>query len=790
VDLVRTWHTLLIGYQSRQLQEPVLARDCLKVLAKYIGWIDLDLVANEHFLTLFHQLLGDPQTRKECIGCLAALVAKGMPHQTKLELVQKLQLGQVLQAAESQDLENDEEMAMQVAQLVNVAGCQLVEGWGSLAEGSAASNEALAGVLQLLPQMLLFLKHEDTEVSELLFSFAAEYVDCLKKKGASAMAGPQGEAHLGFLRAMFQAVLKCIEYPDDYNFEAEEEYEAEFLEYRGLAIKLHRKIQLLVPELFTGLVTEAVQHALQNLSPPPQGLPFEAVEATMYALCVAGEAAHMQGVAHEWIQNLMAQILESRLSQHSHRSVLMIYHELVGRYIHVIQSRGGQYVIPIVEAILDHRGLHHPNAQVRGRTAYLFKTMAKRLREQPILYQHFETIMGSLQTHVQMPLPGVPANGTALDMEDRHQLYEVVAQLITTDHIPLEKQQEYLTSIVTPLVQQMEMLANNPRTQSEPMLTKHLCDVIEGCGYISKGCRNNATPSIAVFSKVLDVLVCDLSKFPQDYDLFKILIFFLHRMVDSLGKTVLERLPNVLQPLLLQVRSLDGISRYLDFVNQVIMKNKAEAFGMMHQLFLPLTQTIFRMLELQGETSVTGVVSVETELQREKGELRRRYYDLINCMMLHSLQDVLVTPEHQGQLEQILQALLSGVMNGSNASQKLCVGSLKRIVELWGSNEPFTTFIFNNVLPSVFQCMLAPSFDIEAGESRLLLASIASLQVTVARTFGARALSVLANTVLPHCGVPAAHVPEVAQQLCTLDEMALRKYLKELIKSLKGSVQR
>ena len=43
----------------------------------------------------------------------------------------------------------------------------------------------------------------------------------------------------------------------------------------------------------------------------------------------------------------------------------MIYHELVDRYITVVHSKP-QYVVPVVQALLDARGLRHPHPQVRG----------------------------------------------------------------------------------------------------------------------------------------------------------------------------------------------------------------------------------------------------------------------------------------------------------------------------------------------------------------------------------------------------------------------------------------
>jgi len=96
----------------------------------------------------------------------------------------------------------------------------------------------------------------------------------------------------------------------------EEEFEAGFMEFRKLVMKLFKKVQLLAPNLTARFLTAAVQQTLARLA---HGVRFETVEISMQALYQAGEMASMQGVAYDWIQSLMGQVLESELSNHPHR---------------------------------------------------------------------------------------------------------------------------------------------------------------------------------------------------------------------------------------------------------------------------------------------------------------------------------------------------------------------------------------------------------------------------------------------------------------------------------------
>jgi len=96
----------------------------------------------------------------------------------------------VLQALPDEALEEDDELCAEVAALVNIAGCQLLEAWKLLDQPK--SEEALAAVLGLMPQLQRFLLHKDNEISEEVFDFAGVYIESLNEKRKSVI--PEGEA--------------------------------------------------------------------------------------------------------------------------------------------------------------------------------------------------------------------------------------------------------------------------------------------------------------------------------------------------------------------------------------------------------------------------------------------------------------------------------------------------------------------------------------------------------------------------------------------------------------------
>jgi len=287
------------------------------------------------------------------------------------------------------------------------------------------------------------------------------------------------------------------------------------------------------------------------------------------------------------------------------------------------------------------------------------------------------------------------------------------------------------------------------------------------------------------------VIAAHAASFPLlDPDLFNQTIFFLHRMVDSLGQSVLPELPAIMLLLLQRVQQggLESLAKYMLFVNQVHMKFRGEAYPITNALFLPILQTLHGAMDPQVEANPVGAVAVKTEIERETADLKRFYYDFVYCLLSHGLHAVLVTPEHTPHLERILEACLDGAVNGSALeTQKCCLNSLKCVVELWGTQEPFTNLVYTRIFPVMFEVIFAPSFDIETGDSRLILGAVSTLTVAIATKLGPPATQVLAEKILPALGIPPANAQEVATQLCATAELPLRKYLKGLVKELRAA---
>jgi hypothetical protein len=73
------------AYESTQ---PEVVCQCLEVVGKYVGWIDINLVANDQFVPVLLRFLSLPLLREAAADCIYEVMGKGMDPVAKLRLVQ------------------------------------------------------------------------------------------------------------------------------------------------------------------------------------------------------------------------------------------------------------------------------------------------------------------------------------------------------------------------------------------------------------------------------------------------------------------------------------------------------------------------------------------------------------------------------------------------------------------------------------------------------------------------------------------------------------------------------
>uniref|UniRef100_A0A8K9X5B4 Exportin-T n=1 Tax=Oncorhynchus mykiss TaxID=8022 RepID=A0A8K9X5B4_ONCMY len=359
-SLVESWYQILGAYQQ---SHPEITCQCLEVVGAYVSWIDLNLIANDRYVSL----------------SVVSLSVVSLSVVNKTKLVESL--CQVLQSAGffNVDQEEDVDFLAKFSRLVNGMGQSLVLSWTKLAKGGAVKEaaEALRALETKVPLLLQLLVHDDDDISANIVGFCYDYLNVLKQ---FPLLTDQQKTHV---EDIMLAVMKKLTYDEEYNFDNEGEDEAMFVEYRKQLKMLLDRLAQVSPDL----LLEAVGRVFNNTIQRWQTASFMEVEVAIRLLYMLGEAlpashgAHFSGDTAKTsaLQDMMRTLVSSGLSGYQHTSVSLEFFETVVRYDKFFLVEP-QHIPIVLMSFLDHRGLRHSSPKVRSRVAYLFSRFVKTLQ--------------------------------------------------------------------------------------------------------------------------------------------------------------------------------------------------------------------------------------------------------------------------------------------------------------------------------------------------------------------------------------------------------------------------
>lgn len=111
-QIVRAWYDIVTLNRN---SESELCLCVLDIMGRYISWIDIGLVVNDAFLPLLFELILLngllEQLHSSAAGCIYAVMLKRMDPQSKLSLLESLQIGHVFGLVTSDDPELDSGIA-------------------------------------------------------------------------------------------------------------------------------------------------------------------------------------------------------------------------------------------------------------------------------------------------------------------------------------------------------------------------------------------------------------------------------------------------------------------------------------------------------------------------------------------------------------------------------------------------------------------------------------------------------------------------------------------------------
>ncbi|MBA0695621.1 hypothetical protein Goari_002234, partial [Gossypium aridum] len=454
-QIVRAWYDIVSMYRNTDPETCVTVLDCMR---RYVSWIDIGLIVNDAFIPLLFELILvdglSEQLRAAAAGCVLAVVSKRMDAHSKLSLLKSLQISRVFGLVSD---DNDSDLVSAIAALIAGYAVEVLE-CSKRVNTEDAKVISMELLDEVLPTVFYVMQNCEMDAAFSIVQFLSGYVATMKTHSSLQ------ENQMLNISQILEVIRTQIRYDPMYrnNLDMVDmigvEEESRMLEFRKDLFVLLRNVGRVAPEVTRIFIRNSLASAISSSSDKNA----EEVEAALSLLYALGETMSDEAmrVGNGLLSELVTNLLSTRFPCHSNRLVALVFLETIARYMKFIQENV-QYIPLVLAAFLDERGIHHPNIYVSRRASYLFMRIVKLLKSK--LVPFIETILQSLQDVVarftSMNLASREPGGS----EDGAYVFEAIGLLIGMEDVSLEKQSDYLSSLLTPLCQQVEVTLMNAK---------------------------------------------------------------------------------------------------------------------------------------------------------------------------------------------------------------------------------------------------------------------------------------------------------------------------------------
>ncbi|KAK1434241.1 hypothetical protein QVD17_11160 [Tagetes erecta] len=786
-QIVHAWYDIVSLYKN---SDSVLCAFVLDTMRRYISWIDIGLVANNTFLPLLFELMlaeGLPdQLRCAASGCVLAVVSKRMDPQAKLTLLQNLQMSRVFGLVAG---DGDSEFVSGLASLLTGYASELLDCLKHL-NGGDVKQSSVDLLNEVLPSVFYIMKNCEIDSTFSIVQFLSGYVAMMKTPS------PLTESQLFHLGQILEVIRIQIRYDPIYRDNLDvldkvgKEEEDRMVDHRKDMLVLLRNVGRVAPDVTQVFIRNSLSSAVGS----SLDINVEEVEAALSLFYAYGESLSEEAMktGSGILRELVPMLLSTKFPCHSNRLVALVYLDTITRYMKFVLENN-QYIPLVLAAFLDDRGIHHSKVKVSRRASYLFMRVVKLLKSK--LVPFIETILQSLHDTVSQFTSVDYASKELSGSEDGSHIFEAIGLLIGMEDVPLEKQSEYLSSLLTPLCQQVEILIASSRVQNSedsPSKVANIQQIIMAINALSKGFSERlvtaSRPAIGLmFKQTLDVLLQLLVVFPKVETLRSKVTAFIHRMVETLGSSVFPYLPKALEQLLAESEPKELVG-FLVLLNQLICKFNTSVQEILENVYPVIGGRIFSILPRDSIPSGPGS---NTEEIRELQELQRTFYTFLHVMATHDLSSVFLSPTSQVYLDPMMQLLLFTSCNHKDlVVRKACVQIFIRLIKDWCTRPEkvpgFQTFVIEAFATNCcLYSVLDKSFEFRDASTLALFGEIVLAQKVMYEKIGNDFLIGFVSK-----GFSAAHCPqglaeEYCQKLQGNDMKSLKSFYQSLIENLR-----
>jgi exportin-T len=324
-----SWQEIITQWRDRN---DAVVEMTLKIVAKWVSWIDISLIVNQDTLNLLFLLVGrtgtsngEDKVRDAAIDTFTEIVAKKMKAADKIGMIIFLNLGEVVSQLIASPALNalrttssyDTDLAEAVAKLVNNVISDIVK----VLEDGLVEAETRAQAEQLLqtflPLLLRFFSDEYDEICSTVIPSLTDILTFLRK------AQPLPPAYSAMLSPILNAIIQKMRYDETSSWgnENEQTDEAEFQELRKRLQVLQKGVAAVAQDLYVDILSNVVGNTFQTLDQQGGQMDWRDLDLALHEMYLFGELTVPNGglyaksqpssVAAERLIIMMSKMVES-----------------------------------------------------------------------------------------------------------------------------------------------------------------------------------------------------------------------------------------------------------------------------------------------------------------------------------------------------------------------------------------------------------------------------------------------------------------------------------------------
>jgi exportin-T len=700
---------------------------CLAVLKRLISWFDLSLILDsEVLMVLFtcvnHAGPGDPDDDKgslpsqlavEALECLKEILNKGMDEQKKIKVIMSLDLLSKIANSGVNLTELDRThttVVIKVAELLTIVGLELLTYYSS-PNDSEELNWISAQLDNLIPLFFLCFAYDDIDVSGAVIDLASKLVTTLETEAKQSKSESVQHSIAPHIPKLLSIMFNQMKYPENFEFDYEDEDEAEEEVYRSELRKLNQTLTRIAPEMSLEFLCTSLSKIKTPLS-SAETRDLEAVLRLIYHYCegIRPSPGTKVVLQNPTFCNVLIALHSSDITMHPHREVIILYYDIVVRYADIFHSH--LEILPyILESISGTRGLQNEHPRVRSRSCYLLLKLVKALGSQlrPYVETAIRGIQGLLSTQASQ----------SLHPEDSLYLFETIGLLLGKTNLDPIEEYRYLESIIVPFICDMEESLSALESLHDLDITgDKLAYSIASLAFISKGFTKNISNEVkSIFSQTIPVCLRVLKAIPSNDGIRNKIMIFIQRMIILLEVDIIPKMPEFFHLIISNCKQ-DDILDIGQMFYQLSLKFKSNAIPAIEGSILHFLRKCHEFLPTEVHDDK------ETALHRKSEVLaiKKIMFATLNQIVSSGCSSVLVSSDNASSLENVLSIAAEGAISIDDPiSKRTCLQFFKELVSQWllgtdlNSNMKYSfhLYLVENVLPGIIRSFSDPAFDVE-----------------------------------------------------------------------------